>query len=160
MPGIGPKKASALIARYGSLDEVIAHADEVKGKMGENLRAHIDDALISRKIATIMTDAPIECDLTEVAFPAFDASSVSAALGELGIMAMQNRFLALLGEGAASAPVATSLEMPEVLRVALDASAAQKGDEEERAASEEMNACFDELCRASMRTSGWVSHGG
>ena len=148
VPGIGPKKASALIAQYGNLDEVIAHADEVKGKMGENLRAHIDDALISRKIATIMTDAPIECDLTEVAFPAFDASSVSAALGELGIMAMQNRFLALLGEGAASAPVATSLEMPEVLRVALDASAAQKGDEEERAASEEMNACFDELCRA------------
>lgn len=148
VPGIGPKKASALIARYGSLDEVIAHADEVKGKMGENLRAHIDDALISRKIATIMTDAPIECDLTEVAFPAFDASSVSAALGELGIMAMQNRFLALLGEGAASAPVATSLEMPEVLHVALDASAAQKGDEEERTASEEMNACFDELCRA------------
>ena len=148
VPGIGPKKASALIAQYGNLDEVIAHADEVKGKMGENLRAHIDDALISRKIATIMTDAPIECDLTEVAFPAFDASSVSAALGELGIMAMQNRFLALLGEGVASAPVATSLEMPEVLRVALDASAAQKGDEEERAASEEMNACFDELCRA------------
>ena len=48
MPGIGPKKASALIAQYGSLDEVIAHADEVKGKMGENLRAHIDDALLSR----------------------------------------------------------------------------------------------------------------
>ena len=69
VPGIGPKKASALIAQYGNLDEVIAHADEVKGKMGENLRAHIDDALISRKIATIMTDAPIECDLTEVAFP-------------------------------------------------------------------------------------------
>ena len=47
VPGIGPKKASALINQYGSLDEVIAHADEVKGKMGENLRAHIDDALLS-----------------------------------------------------------------------------------------------------------------
>ena len=93
VPGIGPKKASALIAQYGNLDEVIAHADEVKGKMGENLRAHIDDALISRKIATIMTDAPIECDLTEVAFPAFDAAAVSAALGGIGIMAMQNRCL-------------------------------------------------------------------
>ena len=46
-----PQKASALIAQYGSLDEVIAHADEVKGKMGENLRAHIDDALLSRKVA-------------------------------------------------------------------------------------------------------------
>ena len=34
VPGIGPKKAAALIVQYGSLDEVIAHADEVKGKMG------------------------------------------------------------------------------------------------------------------------------
>ena len=49
VPGIGPKKAAALIVQYGSLDEVIAHADEVKGKMGENLRAHVDDALVSRK---------------------------------------------------------------------------------------------------------------
>lgn len=147
VPGIGPKKASALIAQYGNLDEVIAHADEVKGKMGENLRAHIDDALISRKIATIMTDAPIECDLTEVAFPAFDAAAVSAALGGIGIMAMQNRFLALLGEGAAAAPAAASLEMPEVLRVALDASSAF--DEARYAREhEEMSACFDELSRA------------
>lgn len=112
VPGIGPKKASALIAQYGSLDEVIAHADEVKGKMGENLRAHIDDALISRRVATIMTDAPIECDLAAVAFPAFDAEAVSAALGGLGIMAMQNRFLALLGETAAPAQ---ALELPESL---------------------------------------------
>ncbi|MFR8956899.1 MAG: 5'-3' exonuclease H3TH domain-containing protein, partial [Collinsella intestinalis] len=147
VPGIGPKKASALIAQYGNLDEVIAHADEVKGKMGENLRAHIDDALISRKIATIMTDAPVECDLTEVAFPAFDAAAVSAALGGIGIMAMQNRFLALLGEGTAAVPAAASLEMPEILRVALDASSAL--DEAKHAREhEEMDACFDELSRA------------
>ena len=117
VPGIGPKKASALITQYGSLDEVIAHADEVKGKMGENLRAHIDDVLLSRKIATIMTDAPVECDLTQVTFPAYDAAAVSQALGELGIMAMQNRFLSLLADGAADgAPAApTVLELPEVL---------------------------------------------
>ena len=41
VPGIGPKKASALIVRYGSLDGVIAHAAEVKGKMGESLRAPV-----------------------------------------------------------------------------------------------------------------------
>ena len=100
VPGIGPKKASALIAQYGSLDEVIAHADEVKGKMGENLRAHIDDALLSRKVATIRTDAPVELDFEATSFPAFSADEVSAALGTLGITAMQNRFLALIsGEG-------------------------------------------------------------
>lgn len=118
VPGIGPKKASALIAQYGSLDEVIAHADEVKGKMGENLRAHIDDALLSRKVATIRTDAPVELDFDATSFPAFSADEVSAALGKLGITAMQNRFLSLIGgEGGAAGAVST-FELPAVSRAA------------------------------------------
>ena len=117
VPGIGPKKASALIAKYGSLDEVIAHADEVKGKMGENLRAHIDDALLSRKVATIRTDAPVELDFEATSFPAFSADEVSAALGTLGITAMQNRFLALIdGEGGAAA--SSVFEIPAMVRSA------------------------------------------
>lgn len=118
VPGIGPKKASALIAQYGSLDEVIAHADEVKGKMGENLRAHIDDALLSRKVATIRTDAPVELDFEATSFPAFSADEVSAALGTLGITAMQNRFLALIGGEGGVVPAASTLEIPSVLRAA------------------------------------------
>lgn len=118
VPGIGPKKASALIAQYGSLDEVIAHADEVKGKMGENLRAHIDDALLSRKVATIRTDAPVELDFEATFFPAFSADEVSAALGTLGITAMQNRFLALIGGEGGIVPAASAFEIPPVLRAA------------------------------------------
>lgn len=118
VPGIGPKKASALIAQYGSLDEVIAHADEVKGKMGENLRAHIDDALLSRKVATIRTDAPVELDFEATSFPAFSADEVSAALGTLGITAMQNRFLALIGDEGGAAAAASTFEIPAVLRAA------------------------------------------
>lgn len=117
VPGIGPKKASALIAKYGSLDEVIAHADEVKGKMGENLRAHIDDALLSRKVATIRTDAPVELDFDETSFPAFSADEVSAALGTLGITAMQNRFLALIG-GEGGAAASSVFEIPAMVRAA------------------------------------------
>lgn len=117
VPGIGPKKASALIAQYGSLDEVIAHADEVKGKMGENLRAHIDDALLSRKVATIRTDAPVELDFDETSFPAFSADEVSAALGTLGITAMQNRFLALIG-GEGGAAASSVFEIPAMVRAA------------------------------------------
>lgn len=117
VPGIGPKKASALIAQYGSLDEVIAHADEVKGKMGENLRAHIDDALLSRKVATIRTDAPVELDFEATSFPAFSADEVSAALGTLGITAMQNRFLALIG-GEGGAAASSVFEMPAMVRAA------------------------------------------
>lgn len=118
VPGIGPKKASALIAQYGSLDEVIAHADEVKGKMGENLRAHIDDALLSRKVATIRTDAPVELDFDATSFPAFSADEVSATLGTLGITAMQNRFLALIGGEGGAAAAASTFEMPTIERTA------------------------------------------
>lgn len=118
VPGIGPKKASALIAQYGSLDEVIAHADEVKGKMGENLRAHIDDALLSRKVATIRTDAPVELDFDETSFPAFSADEVSAALGALGITAMQNRFLALIGGEGGAAAASSVFEIPAMVRAA------------------------------------------
>ena len=118
VPGIGPKKASALITQYGSLDEVIAHADEVKGKMGENLRAHIDDALLSRKVATIRTDAPVELDFEATSFPAFSADEVSAALGTLGITAMQNRFLALIGGEGGAAATASTFEIPHVMRAA------------------------------------------
>ena len=136
VPGIGPKKASALIAQYGSLDEVIAHADEVKGKMGENLRAHIDDALLSRKIATIRTDAPVELDFDATSFPAFSADEVSAALGTLGITAMQNRFLSLIGgEGGAAGAVST-FELPAVSRAAA-------GDAEALAAAAEIARAID-----------------
>lgn len=136
VPGIGPKKASALIAQYGSLDEVIAHADEVKGKMGENLRAHIDDALLSRKVATIRTDAPVELDFDATSFPAFSADEVSAALGTLGITAMQNRFLALIGGEGGAAAAASTFEMPAVLRAAA-------GDAEALAAAAEVARAID-----------------
>ena len=143
VPGIGPKKASALIAQYGSLDEVIAHADEVKGKMGENLRAHIDDALLSRKVATIRTDAPVELDFDATSFPAFSADELSAALGALGITAMQNRFLSLIGGEGGSAAAVSTFEIPPVMRAAA-------GD------AEALAAAADEIARA-IEAGEWIA---
>ena len=108
VPGIGPKKAAALIVQYGNLDEVIAHADEVKGKMGENLRAHVDDALLSRRVATIRTDAPIELDLADAKFPTFDPARVVAAFSALGFTGMTSRLVKLSGASAADVAMATS----------------------------------------------------
>lgn len=143
VPGIGPKKARALIAQYGSLDEVIAHADEVKGKMGENLRAHIDDALLSRKVATIRTDAPVELDFDATSFPAFSADELSAALGALGITAMQNRFLSLIGGEGGSAAAVSTFEIPPVMRAAA-------GD------AEALAAAADEIARA-IEAGEWIA---
>lgn len=143
VPGIGPKKASALIAQYGSLDEVIAHADEVKGKMGENLRAHIDDALLSRKVATIQTNAPVGLDFEHTAFPAYDAQMLAEALGALGIMSIQNRFLALLGEVGAAGAAPSAFELPSPIVV--------NGD-----AAEDLEAALAELSRA-VEAGEWVA---
>ena len=84
VPGIGPKKASALIAQYGSLDEVIAHADEVKGKMGENLRA-----LYRRRAAVAprghhSNERARGARLRAHGLPAYDAAAVSDASGRAG----------------------------------------------------------------------------
>ncbi len=63
VPLVGPKKAGALIAKYGTLEEVLAHADEAPGKkLAENLRTYADQALLSRELVRLRDDLAIEVD--------------------------------------------------------------------------------------------------
>ncbi|MDO4806151.1 MAG: DNA polymerase I [Coriobacteriales bacterium] len=107
VPGIGPKRASELICKYGSLEGVIEHAGEVKGKMGENLRAHIDDARLSREVAIIRTDAPIAFDFDDARFPTFDPVQAAAAFSALGFTGMTKR-IARMGGGTGDEGSATA----------------------------------------------------
>jgi DNA polymerase-1 len=63
VPGIGEKTAAKLILEFGSLDALLARADEVKGKVGEKLREFREQALLSRRLATIELNVPLEVDL-------------------------------------------------------------------------------------------------
>lgn len=60
VPKVGPKTAAKWLNQYGSLDEIIAHADEIKGKVGESLREHLDDLELSRRLATIRRDLALD----------------------------------------------------------------------------------------------------
>ena len=60
VPGIGEKKGISLLEQYGTLENLIEHADEVKGKMGEKLRDNIEVARMSKWLATINTKAPVD----------------------------------------------------------------------------------------------------
>ncbi|RME33774.1 MAG: DNA polymerase I [Gammaproteobacteria bacterium] len=60
IPKVGPKTAAKWLQQYGSLDGIIAHADEIKGKVGESLRASLDQLALSRELATIRCDVPLE----------------------------------------------------------------------------------------------------
>ncbi|MFN2339448.1 MAG: DNA polymerase I [Gammaproteobacteria bacterium] len=62
VPKVGPKTAAKWLNEYGSLDEIIAHADEIKGKVGESLRASLDTLALSRQLATIRCDVELEDD--------------------------------------------------------------------------------------------------
>src|SRR5438093_4904462 len=63
VPGIGEKTASKLIAQYGSVENLLAHSGELKGKLRENLEQYRDQALLSKRLATINCETPIEVDL-------------------------------------------------------------------------------------------------
>ncbi len=65
VPGIGDKTAVKLIAQYESVENLLAHADEIKGKVGENLRAHKEAALQSRDLVTLDPSVPIEIGLDD-----------------------------------------------------------------------------------------------
>jgi DNA polymerase-1 len=62
IPGIGEKTAKMLIKQYGSMENIIAHSHELKGKMRENVENFAEQGLLSKKLATILLDAPVELD--------------------------------------------------------------------------------------------------
>lgn len=60
VPGVGPKTATKWLQTYGDLDAIIAHADDIKGKIGEKFRAHIEQIPLSRQLATIKCDVELD----------------------------------------------------------------------------------------------------
>ena len=69
VPGVGDKTAVKLLQEYGTLEEVLANADKVKGKLGEKLAAFADQARFSKDLATIRRDAPVEFSLSACELP-------------------------------------------------------------------------------------------
>ncbi len=60
VPKVGPKTAAKWLQQYGSLDEIIVHADEIGGKVGENLRASLKQLSLARELTTIKRDVPLD----------------------------------------------------------------------------------------------------
>jgi DNA polymerase-1 len=74
IPGIGDKTAGQLIAQYGSLEEVVAHADELSPARGRAVREHAEQAAASKLLATMRRDLPLEVDPTELVSASPDRS--------------------------------------------------------------------------------------
>jgi DNA polymerase-1 len=82
--GVGPKTAAKLIARYGTAEEALAHADEQTPKLKENLQAAAATIELSRKLVTLDRDAPIELSLDAMKLDRIDGAAVRPVFAELG----------------------------------------------------------------------------
>ncbi len=84
VPGVGPKTAVKLINKYGTVDEVVAHADELTPKLRENLLANAETLEMSRELVTLDRDVPIELDLDAMRFDGIDGDAIRPIFAELG----------------------------------------------------------------------------
>ncbi|MFG0285911.1 MAG: 5'-3' exonuclease H3TH domain-containing protein, partial [Phycisphaerales bacterium JB039] len=98
--GVGPKTAAQLIAQYGTLDNLLAHADEIKGKRGEKLREAADRLSLSRQLVTLERNTPIDFDLARADVRSLDVERLRPFLRELGFNRYQDELNLLLGAGA------------------------------------------------------------
>lgn len=99
VPGVGEKTAKLLLEQYKTLDEVLDHASEVKGKLGETLSASREIAELSRTLATIDKDVPLEIDEEALRFSGVYSEDVRRRLQELELNSLAGRMTFASADG-------------------------------------------------------------
>ncbi len=105
VPLVGPKKASALLQRFGTLEEVLAHADEAPGKkLAENLKTYADQALMSRQLVTLKDDLPLSVEWETARVKEPDAQRLLELFTDFGFRRYSDEMRALVKETKPTAP--------------------------------------------------------
>ncbi|WP_337018091.1 DNA polymerase I [Oceanobacillus massiliensis] len=108
VPGVGQKTATKLLKQYTTLDGVYEHIDEVSGKkLKENLTNHKADAFMSKELATIDRDSPIEISVDDIAYEGYQQTKVSTVFKDLGFLSLLKR---ITGESEEEAPESTIMK--------------------------------------------------
>ena len=118
VPGVGEKTAAKLLAQYGSVQSIIDHCGEIKGKTGTNIAESVDIINAGRKVATIVRDLDIDIDFDQVVFPSFDPAEVVRAFKELHITSHVPKILAMQGDSGSAEGASDSEE--EVVEIVTD----------------------------------------
>ena len=108
-PGVGEKTAVKLINEFGSCEELLAHADQLKGKMREKVENAKDDIKMSKFLATIRTDVPIELNLDELKMTEPDEKQLSEIFAQLEFKRLAEKFLHKTENAKKNAPKQPSL---------------------------------------------------
>lgn len=91
--GVGEKTAAKLLAEYESIENVLANADKIKGALGEKVRAGKEDAILSKKLATIITNVPVEFHEEDFRLKDWDKEKLKDVFGELEFRTLGKRIL-------------------------------------------------------------------
>ena len=92
-PGVGEKTAAKLINQFGSIDNMLQHTDEIKGKLREKVENAVEDIKMSKFLATIRTDVPMNLELDELKIEEPDETKLRAIFEELEFKTLINKFL-------------------------------------------------------------------
>jgi DNA polymerase-1 len=104
VPRVGAKTASKWLNEYGSLDALIRHADDIKGKVGESLREHLPALELSRQLATIHTDVDLDLSLSQLRPPEPDPARLADIYRRLGFSSWLSKLQDQEPEAAAPEP--------------------------------------------------------
>ncbi len=129
IPGIGEKTAKLLIKQYGSVENLIAHAHELKGKQQQNVINFADQGLLSKRLATIILDVPVEYSFDDLILEQPDEEKITEIFAELEFRNLAKR---ILGREIQIAPstIPTQFSGQMDLFGSTDESIAEKGDVE------------------------------
>ncbi|WP_148614735.1 DNA polymerase I [Nocardioides rubriscoriae] len=97
IPGVGPKTAAKWIAQYDGLDNLITHADEIKGKAGDSLRAHLGDVIRNRRLNALVRDLDLELHPSDMVRQAWDRQEVHTLFDGLEFRVLRNRLFEEVG---------------------------------------------------------------
>ena len=92
-PGVGEKTAVKLIEQFGSIDNMLEHTDQIKGKLREKVEAAVDDIRMSHFLATIRTDVPIDLDMNSLLLRDPDDEKLRALFTELEFKSLAEKIL-------------------------------------------------------------------
>ncbi|MCL4780190.1 MAG: DNA polymerase I [Gammaproteobacteria bacterium] len=106
VPSVGPKTAAKWLTEYGSLDALVARADEIKGKVGEKLRAHLGQLPLSRQLATIHCDVPLAQKPEDMQPGAPDLEALTRLSAQLEIRSLRKGIEPATDQAAADKPAA------------------------------------------------------
>ena len=111
IPGVGEKTAAKLLAEYGTIENVLKNADKIKGKMGEKIQAGKESAILSKKLATIITDVPVKFHEKDFSLSDWDKETLKEVFAELEFKTLGKRLLGEEFNVFTTAPVAVQTDL-------------------------------------------------